>query len=673
MPSGDNQYVIRSTLAPRILVVDDDPDQCALIKEQLRSGFPKSRIAMTLDPHAAFAGITPDTDVIILDYNLPGHSGEQILRGFTEKYPNIPVIVLTAGSSKPIAEQLLRLGAHDFIIKGHHARERLHIATVRAMEVRRLHSQNETLTERNERHGLQLGVMSETSRQISSILDPVAYLETIIQSLSQDIGYACVRMYLLGDAANSIELAAEGGKDRAFQLLENPQLSEIPLFEEIRKTRTTQLSQRDTVDGREVLVPIAKDAQLLGILEIQPGPEDDFDSSDIRMLEALAQQLALGLLNARLFSEIQRRVTDLGRLQTASHNIGSHLELEEICRSVDEGTTALVPSDYVWIVLKEGDRIPARTLYARSDGQLEDWLPPDSVHVLEQLRREGNGIILTQDTAEIDIRPLKSCLIVPMHSNGEIDGYIGVGSDHLHDYTSGHLQILNTLASHSASALKNARLYARVQHFQSEMVNTLVETVEAKSDYTIGHSNRVRIISLNLGLALGLNLSELEILERSAYLHDLGKLSIPDAILDKPGSLTNAEYARVKTHPVRGQRILMQSPSLANLVPVVRHHHERWDGNGYPDGLKAEEIPLLARIVAVADTFDAMTSARPYRSAFPLPVVLEELKANAGKQHDPAIVQILLDLVAHDQLENPSPSLTLRRQPDLHSAIIPSG
>lgn len=665
--------MIRSTLAPRILVVDDDPDQCALIKEQLRSGFPKSRIAMTLDPDAAFAGVTPDTDVIILDYNFPGHSGEHVLRGFKEQFPNIPVIVLTAGSSKPIAEQLLRLGAHDFIIKGHHARERLHIATVRAMEVRRLNRQNQDLTARNERHGMQLGLMNETSRQISSILDPVAYLETIIHSLSQDIGYAFVKMYLLGDSTDCIELAAEGGKDRDFRLIDEPQSSELPLFEPFKETLATQISKGEAGDCRKVLVPIAKDAQLLGILEIQPDPEDNFDTSDIRMLEALGQQLALGLLNARLFSEIQHRVTDLGQLQTASQNIGSHLELEEICQAVYEGATALVPSDYVWIVLKDGDRIPARTLYARGVGQLEDWLPPDSEYVLEQLRMEGNGIILTQDTAGLDIRPLQSCLVVPMHSNGGIDGYIGVGSDHSHGYTSGHLQILNTLASHSASALKNARLYARVQHFQSEMVNTLVETVEAKSDYTIGHSNRVRIISLNLGLALGLNLSELETLERSAYLHDLGKLSIPDAILDKPGSLTNAEYARVKTHPIRGQRILMQSPALASLVPVVRHHHERWDGNGYPDGLKAEEIPLLARIVAVADTFDAMTSARPYRSAFPLPVVLEELKANAGKQHDPAIVQILLDLVAHDQLENPSPSLTLRRQPDRHSVQMPSG
>jgi len=661
LPGAITTTMIRSSLAPRILVIDDDLDQCALIQEQLVSGFPTSRIEAAQNADAAFACLSSDTDLIILDYNLPDQSGEMVLRRLKEHHAEIPVIVLTAGTSEPIAENLLRLGAHDFIIKGHHTRERLHIATIRAMETRRLHRQNQSLTARTVRQDIQLGVVNQTSRTISSILDPASYLEHINHSLSEDLGYEHIRMILFSDVHGQVELVAEGGREHKFRILEESERGQLPSYEGLRGRKASKITQQDS-DGRiTAFIPIAKDSHLIGVLEIQPGQGKEFDSSDIRMLEALAQQLALALLNSRLFSEIQRRVMDLGSLQKASQNIGSHLELEEICHAVYDGASAFVPSAYVWIVLKDSERIPARTLYARSTGIHEDWLPPNSEDVLSLLKQEPHGVILTRGASPLDIKPMQTCLVVPMQSNGDIEGYIGVGADEGHTFTSGHLQILTTLASHSASALKNARLYARVQHFQSEMVNTLVETVEAKSDYTIGHSNRVRIISLNLGLAIGLSLPDLETLERGAYLHDVGKISIPDAILDKPGPLTKAEYARVKTHPIRGQRILMQSPSLANLVPVVRHHHERWDGRGYPDGLAKQEIPLLARIVAVADTFDAMTSARPYRSAFPLSIVLEELKANAGKQHDPAIVQVLLELIEHDQLENPSPSLSIKR------------
>ena len=672
-PPAITSKMIKSALAPRILVIDDDPDQCTLIAEQLQSGFPSSRIESALDTATAFGRLTAEFDLIVLDYNLPDRRGDLVLEEIKSRFPAVPVLVLTAGSSTPIAEHLLKLGAHDFIIKGHHTRERLHVATVRAMEARRLLRQNKTLRARNKRQGAQIDVVNQASRHLSSILDPRTHLLSIVQTLCGDLGYRQARVILLSEFTGAIDLAVEAGIGLEAHILEGLLPEDIPHFEEVLQEQKSRIA-RDKGSGTvRAIIPINKDRHVLGMLVITQERADAFDSSDIRMLEALSQQIALSVLNSRLFSEIQRRVLDLNELQKASQNIGSSLDLEAICLAVYRGAAALVETDYFWIVQKGGDRIPPRTLYAHSGGNHPDWLPPDAEMLLREIQRGREGVILSGDCSSLEIRPLQSCLVVPMRSNGDITGFIAVGSDQPLAYGIADMQTLTTLANQSASALKNACLYARVQHFQSEMVNTLVEVVEAKSEYTIGHSNRVRVISLNLGLGLGLSLHDLETLERSAYLHDLGKISIPDAILDKPSALSHAEYELIKTHPVRGQRILMQTPSLANLVPVVRHHHERWDGRGYPDGLAGSSIPLLARIVAVADAFDAMTSARPYRPPFPLENVLTELKQNAGKQHDSAIIALLIELIDRNQLEDPSPILSSRAASAISRAVSPIG
>lgn len=181
-----------------------------------------------------------------------------------------------------------------------------------------------------------------------------------------------------------------------------------------------------------------------------------------------------------------------------------------------------------------------------------------------------------------------------------------------------------------------------------ESIETLRFTVEAKDNYTRGHSDRVSEYSVLIGKKLGLPNKDLETLKIGGLFHDIGKIGISDSILLKNGKLTEEEYNEIKTHPIIGKNILSNAAIFQDIIPIVLYHHERYDGKGYPYGLSDKDIPLLARIVAVADAFDAMTSRRSYRSELDLSYVKEELKNKMGTQFDPIVATTFLDILNNE-------------------------
>ncbi len=181
-----------------------------------------------------------------------------------------------------------------------------------------------------------------------------------------------------------------------------------------------------------------------------------------------------------------------------------------------------------------------------------------------------------------------------------------------------------------------------------DMIQTLRYTVEAKDLYTRGHSDRVSEYSVLIGEKLGLSEDEIKTLRIGGLFHDIGKIGIPDKILLKTEKLTDDEYSEIKNHPSIGAHILGASSVFNNIIPIVKHHHERYDGRGYPSGLNGEEIPYMARIAALADTFDAMTSKRSYRNALELNVVVQEIERCKGTQFDPKISDIFLDILKNE-------------------------
>jgi HD-GYP domain-containing protein (c-di-GMP phosphodiesterase class II) len=179
-----------------------------------------------------------------------------------------------------------------------------------------------------------------------------------------------------------------------------------------------------------------------------------------------------------------------------------------------------------------------------------------------------------------------------------------------------------------------------------EALRSLVRAVEIKDAYTHGHSQRTARIAVELGLLMGLGPDRLRVIARGAYLHDVGKIAIPDSILNKPGALTDEEREVIETHPRLGSELAASAPSLQEALPVILHHHERIDGCGYPGGLAGSSIPLEARVVAVADVWDALTSDRAYRSGWAPEEALAHIRAGAGSHFDARVVDAFTTLVA---------------------------
>ena len=181
-----------------------------------------------------------------------------------------------------------------------------------------------------------------------------------------------------------------------------------------------------------------------------------------------------------------------------------------------------------------------------------------------------------------------------------------------------------------------------------DMIQTLRYTVEAKDSYTRGHSDRVSEYSVLIGEKLGLSEEQIKTLRIGGLFHDIGKIGIPDSILLKPSKLSDDEYSQIKNHPAIGAHILGSADIFKDIIPIVKHHHEKYDGTGYPGMLKGEEIPYLARIAAVADTFDAMTSRRSYRGPIDIEHVKDEIKRCEGTQFDPQVAEAFLDILNND-------------------------
>lgn len=193
--------------------------------------------------------------------------------------------------------------------------------------------------------------------------------------------------------------------------------------------------------------------------------------------------------------------------------------------------------------------------------------------------------------------------------------------------------------------------YEALEKAYLETIQTLRFSVEAKDTYTRGHSDRVSEYSVLIGKYLNLSEDELKTLQIGGLFHDIGKIGIPDSILLKDSKLTDEEYSEIKNHPSIGAHILSSASIFQNMVPIVKHHHERYDGNGYPSRLSGDSIPYLARITAIADSFDAMTSKRTYRNSLPIDIVTAEILKNRGTQFDPDITDVFLDILSNHYAE----------------------
>lgn len=283
-------------------------------------------------------------------------------------------------------------------------------------------------------------------------------------------------------------------------------------------------------------------------------------------------------------------------------------------------------------------------------------LPQRDPQVLERIGRDllarltpESTPVIIDDTAGCEIAEVQdvahNMLIVPLHCDNRPLGVL-FGANKLDDshISSIDTKLCDSLANSLSIFLENRMLYDDMQAMFLGTLHALTSAIDAKDSYTHGHSERVALMSRQLAEAAGLDQHTVERIYIAGLVHDVGKIGVPEAVLCKPGRLTKEEFDLIKMHPEIGGRILQDIRQMQDLIPGVMHHHERWDGRGYPHNLKGIEIPLFGRVIGLADSFDAMSSNRTYRDAMPLDEVLAEIERCAGAQFDPALAKVFLKL-----------------------------
>jgi putative nucleotidyltransferase with HDIG domain len=358
--------------------------------------------------------------------------------------------------------------------------------------------------------------------------------------------------------------------------------------------------------------------------------------------------------------ELEARVSEQARLFHISREIDEVRSSEDLypcivqlassLESVEKASFYVVPQDRSSLLAmaacgwNSGEAWPQKVRLSSErmhevlgNGACHVLMRPEEIHCSREVSSESDRIL---SCWPLRIRGEPFGLLMAFHNEG--CRLLPLDETRLFDF----------LIRKAALAIENMALYESLISNFYGILKSLVNALEAKDLYTGKHSERVTRYATEVARVLGCTGAEIESVQTIGYLHDIGKIGIQDGILNKPGSLTPEEYEIVKKHPVIGESIVAELGLSPEERAIIRHHHERWDGRGYPDGLSGEKIPLLARIVSVADAFDAMTSKRAYRESMSLEESIIELLKNSGKQFDPTTLEAFLELIKDNKIED---------------------
>ncbi|MGH7545198.1 MAG: HD domain-containing phosphohydrolase [Gemmatimonadota bacterium] len=366
--------------------------------------------------------------------------------------------------------------------------------------------------------------------------------------------------------------------------------------------------------------------------------------------------------------ELERAQLGLSAIYQLSDLLSEELEVANLLDPVVNSVFQVTGADRVAILLKAGGAdgdAPFEVVAARGRrGETvseDEWVSRTIVR--EVLRRGIPTFSRDASTderfrggASIEIQGIRSVVCAPVKTSRRILGAVYADTLGRSDaFGERDLELLAAVGNQAGIALHRARLLEEVERLFFDMVRTVIATVDAKDGYTHRHSERVSAFGVRLARRMGLSTREQEAVQLCGLLHDVGKIGVPDAILNKPGLLGDFERREMERHPLHGVRILsnIRSPQIGLILPGVKHHHERWNGSGYPDGLAGEEIPFLARLVGVADAMDALTSRRSYREGLSMDAMLTLVRSETSTKWDPGIVESAFVLHAEGGLVVP--------------------
>ena len=363
-------------------------------------------------------------------------------------------------------------------------------------------------------------------------------------------------------------------------------------------------------------------------------PEADVPLED--EVDRLAQALSLKFEELTLIHQFSERL-----------KIGE--DSAEICQSLLQELEPCVNASTIAIDLIEDVELQSpRSFLYTGERWDPDWLNEVASYALQDVAggelTPGAEPIAIQNHPSEDSPAFVRTVVIPIQRDGiSLGRMIAVRPIQEDEFGTVEADLMKSTSMILAAHLVNQRQYVEIQQMFNGMIQSLASALDAKDSYTSGHSSRVAEIAAMIAEKLEYDLEGIKRIRMAGVLHDIGKIGVDDAVLRKPGQLNQEEFEQIKLHPVLGYDILKEIKLFRNILPAVRHHHESWDGSGYPDGLLGDGIPRDAQVLAVADAFDAMTSDRPYRSSIPVEQVIDILKSGRGKQWAADVVDALLE------------------------------
>ncbi|MBI4871665.1 MAG: GAF domain-containing protein [Candidatus Riflebacteria bacterium] len=403
-------------------------------------------------------------------------------------------------------------------------------------------------------------------------------------------------------------------------------------------------------------VPLTLGGEILGALMVaSPGVGRIYDKPDLDLLGTLAGHIAQAVQNARQFSRSRRQVAELTLINELGRTLNSSLDLEEVLAYIISNISELIGAErgslMLWdekeqtlkVSVSKGldERLSREVAFRMGEGIAGIVAETRQPLVISNTRHDPRYVERMKNEEALTL------MTAPIINKDRVLGVLNFerAIRFRRSFRDEDLRLLSTLANHAGIAIENARLYQNLLTAYFETIRSLANALEAKDAYTHGHSRRVAKDAVRIAQKLKLPTKKIEMIRHGALLHDIGKIGIRDSILLKPGALSEEELAVIRKHPLLGANIIQSIEFLKDVTEIIRHHHERVDGRGFPYGLASDKIPLGARIVCVADAFDAMVTTRPYRKGMSYQRAIAELTRNKGSQFDPALVNAFVELL----------------------------
>jgi putative nucleotidyltransferase with HDIG domain len=519
-----------------------------------------------------------------------------------------------------------------------------------------------------ERHDAHL-MLQRISRTAAYVLDIDEITQMILDEITISLHVAQAAFFLKKPESGEFYLACSKGLEQKVDIHWNsnhPIVRSLSNFDHpltrhdlivMPQFRSLRGEDREVLEKiwAELLIPLKVKGELVGFFTVGPKSSKEIYTDDDQLtLMTLANQMAVAIENAHLYSAEQSRREELDTLYHLSRQLVAIDEVDEVLQTTIRYVVKSVHVTFARALLLDDHNdficraaFPIRTLdHDLGEGRVD---PPEArLLYLKAIARSEPTLLTRRDPSLKDeerhallLDQVASLCLSPLCVGDQVVGLIILGERRevlRESFDADKLRLISAIADQAASALRRANLHEQMEHNFLETVLALANAMDARDNYTINHSQRLASMAEAICVEMGRSEEETSAIHWAALLHDIGKIGVPDGILQKPGPLTEEEWVIMKKHPEAGARIVAPVKKLANVSPIIRAHQERYDGSGYPDGLKGNNIPFGARLLAIVDAYGAMTDERVYRKTRTAPEAIQELIRCKGTQFDPELV-----------------------------------